>query len=119
MRTTQSRLVGTWVDGVLDGPAAFHYPDEGLSQLRGCWVHDAMHEACFFRRGRSIGDALYSADADFPPCEPLLVDPYESAYNYVAPSTLPTAAGEGLFAKVNVPANFLIAYYNGVFVPHS
>ena len=48
---------------------------------------------------------------------PLVPDPYESLTVYVAPSRIP-GAGEGLFARRNVQAGEILAYYNGIRLTH-
>jgi hypothetical protein len=49
--------------------------------------------------------------------QPCQSDPYEEQYVVVGKSTL-NGAGEGLFAKTDLPANFLACYYNGLLVEH-
>ena len=44
--------------------------------------------------------------------EPLLKDPYESKMVDALPSKVP-GANDGLFAKVNIEANTMLAFYNG------
>ncbi len=44
--------------------------------------------------------------------QPLLADPFESRYVEVRSSSIPNA-GEGLFAKENIPAGRLLAFFNG------
>jgi len=46
-------------------------------------------------------------------CPPHLCDPYESDLVEVRVSTVP-GAGEGLYAKVDLPENRIVSYYNGV-----
>ncbi|XP_068596444.1 histone-lysine N-methyltransferase SETD7 [Brachionichthys hirsutus] len=48
----------------------------------------------------------------------LLPDPYESHRVFVADSTV-EGAGQGLFAKVDVGADAVVAFYNGVRITHS
>ena len=44
--------------------------------------------------------------------QPLLPDPYEELFVYVDTSLIPFA-GEGLFAKLDIEASTVIAFYNG------
>jgi len=46
-------------------------------------------------------------------CPPLLGDPYESKFVEVKCSKM-EGGGEGLFAKVDIPAGTLVAFYNGI-----
>jgi len=46
--------------------------------------------------------------------DPLVADPTEEQWVYVAASTLGPAAGEGLFAKREIPANTVVAYFGGM-----
>lgn len=102
-----SRLIGRWTnDGLLEGEARFVHAD-GKSELRGTWRHDTMICALFYSDGRKQGVQEYAAEVEWPPVQPLLEDPFESLYVSVAPSTLPNGAGEGLFAKREVPADFV------------
>jgi len=48
--------------------------------------------------------------------QPLLRDPYEAQYCYTKRSTI-SEAGDGLFARRDVPDNFVIAFYNGFRLP--
>ena len=45
--------------------------------------------------------------------EPLLPDPYETLYCYIAPSKI-KGAKEGIFAKRDLPEGFVVAFYNGL-----
>ena len=50
--------------------------------------------------------------------QPLISDPYESKHVSCSRSSLDTdVAGEGLFAKVDMPAGTIPAFYNGVRLP--
>ncbi len=49
---------------------------------------------------------------------PLVPDPYESRTVQVGPSSFP-GAGEGLFARRDLPAGTLVAFYNGVRIPYA
>ena len=44
--------------------------------------------------------------------QPMLADPYEDLFVYVDESLIPDA-GQGLFAKVDIEADTVIAFYNG------
>ena len=68
------------------------------------------------RLGRSGPDASAAAagTASAAMCsEPLLPDPYEAQYCYVRASKL-KGAQEGLFARRDMPAGSVVAFYNGV-----
>lgn len=47
--------------------------------------------------------------------KPLLVDHYEQQYVYVEKSPI---EGEGLFAKVDIPAGLVVSFYNGIRITH-
>jgi len=47
-------------------------------------------------------------------CPPHLCDPYESGLVEVKVSNVAEGSGEGLYAKVDIPENRIISYYNGL-----
>lgn len=51
---------------------------------------------------------------DYVSVPPLQEDPYEQKYVYAERSKMSDHAGDGLFAKRDVPANTTIAFYNGI-----
>lgn len=154
-----SSIKGCWDEcEVLNGAATFTFPD-GRSELRGTWKDGVMDAAHFFWDGRCVGGFVcecgvcwlsvavgrrlevdkhsYNAESEWPLERPLLLDPYENVYVFVKSSMLP-GAGEGLFAKRDIPADFvrslcnccvrsssvshfqqkLLCFYNGCFVDH-
>ncbi len=76
---------------------------------------------CFWvqSRKRKRQGAVFRADestATKLSSEPLLADPYEQMLVYVAQSPI---AGNGLFARQAIPADTLVAFYNGIRCTHS
>lgn len=118
--------VGSFGYGALHGKGVFSYPD-GAS-IRGEWDRGEL------RKGRIIAstfpklfqetlkkrenEILYfdQSTRERLSRQPLRQDAYEFCYSYVQPSSIP-GAGEGLFAKVDLPAGFVCAFYNGIRVP--
>jgi len=110
-----ARLRGTFVDNVPQGDCAYYYPNG--SSLRGKWKDGEMVSAKYYdNEGKASGTAIYHLDEstkDHLNDMPLLSDPYEFELVYVKPSTIPNS-GEGLFAKEDLPANFVCSFYNGI-----
>ncbi|XP_065177251.1 histone-lysine N-methyltransferase SETD7-like [Sycon ciliatum] len=110
---------------------AYVYPDKHhalLGQFEDGVLQEAAHATC---SGDSVETFAIVADSsskvqmkacmstETQICEkPLIPDRYESATAYVAPSQIPNS-GEGLFAKRQLKAGELVAYYNGVRLSHS
>ena len=107
---------------------AFLYPDL-KTVLLGTFIKHRMaigqtcfvqmvtlrNEICHLRFTNARGP-LFSFDPgtrDIICKEPLLPDPYESQYCYVRTSKI-KGAREGLFARTDLPKDFIVAFYNGV-----
>ena len=117
------------ITGVLMGDEiAFLFPDY-KSALVGTFANDrfAFAQLCFpqgvtikrhichlkFTKPRG---AVYSYDPSTTiriSSEPLLKDPYETEYCYVRRSKI-RGAKDGLFARSNLPKDFVVSFYNGV-----
>nr|XP_029517914.1 histone-lysine N-methyltransferase SETD7 isoform X2 [Oncorhynchus nerka] len=118
-------------DGEMTGKAvAYVYPD-GQTALYGSFVEGELIEARLaalvsMETTRphfdvSSDSPVYSYDKSTSTCiatHTLLPDPYESKRVFVADSLI-SGAGEGLFAKMDVEANVVMAFYNGVRITHS
>lgn len=46
----------------------------------------------------------------------MMPDPYEQLITYVQPSTI-CHSGEGLFAKIDLPGDVVVSFYNGIRYP--
>lgn len=105
-----AKFVGEWRDSKMEGEGMFVFPD-GRSSIRGVWESGFLKTGNFFGLDGQPGGAMES-EGQFPGKNPLLCDAYESQYVFVAPSTI-SGAGEGLFAKCDLPASLIVSYYNG------
>ena len=113
---------GEWRRGLFHGPAnTYTYPVVcgKLIQFRGEWRDGCMHSTRLFVDEQPVAGAAVYADDESTlgspiAREPLLPDPYEQHTVYVAPSSLGPQAGEGLFARVDLPAGVCVSFYNGV-----
>ena len=92
---------------VHDDKATYVYPDK-KSFLKGSWEHGKL------KRGRfdDQEEYYYCHEPEFPGLSALQKDPYEEKYVYVKKSKIDNA-GEGLFAKVDLPKNFICSFYGG------
>ena len=57
------------------------------------------------------------SDSKTVTCEHLLSDPYETENTLCLPSRI-SGAGDGLFARRDLPAGAVVAYYNGLRIEH-
>ena len=100
-------LVGEWRDGQLVAGCSARLT--GLQEVHGVLVPS-------FTISDSSSDNHYerwiSTDLRML-CPPHRQDPYESTLVRVAKSEV-EGGGEGLYARKNIPAGTLIAYYNGI-----
>ena len=71
-----------------------------------------MMKAVFQRDGVVVGNLWYEDDRPFGSKNLMVEDPYEKQYVYVAESSLP-GAGLGLFARVDLPKDFVASFYTG------
>ena len=76
-------------------------------------------EACrLFIDGRLADDVEYAEDESEVggpiARQPMLADAYEQRCCEVRPSTLGPEAGEGLFARIDLPPGVVVSFYNGV-----
>jgi histone-lysine N-methyltransferase SETD7 len=112
-----TRIEGEWAEGVLEGTnVRYYYPDE--SYLKGEWEEGVMKKALFTscldkKERKGVYYSYDESDKKHLSADPLLPDLYEQQYVYVAKSTLPNA-GEGLFAKKDLPKDFVCTFYNGI-----
>lgn len=107
---------------------AFLFPDH-MTALVGTFIRTQMlmaqtcfvqsvvvrNEICQLKFTQPRGP-IYSIDPGTTEIickEPLLPDPYENQYVQVRPSKI-KGAKEGLFAKRDLPSNFVVSFYNGV-----
>lgn len=115
-----SKLKGEWVQNVFQGASnVYVYPD-GITRLEGCWLDGQMIAAkCISvtADGKEMTDEFeYRYD---PSTEtrlsryPLVQDPMETRCVVVAPSNVANG-GDGLFARIDLPAGRVVAYYSGV-----
>lgn len=117
------RLVGRFVQGVFDGANnRYVYPpalDTEVS-LRGLWSEGEMKRAQFYlgdkpatpAQGGGVDFAHDESTATRISTHPLLADPFESLTVFVEQSTIPHS-GEGLFARVALPAGVVVTFYSG------
>src|SRR5206468_7949938 len=73
--------------------------------------------AFFYRNETQLSSQSYSADeSTFSriALHPLLPDPYESICCYVTKATVSDTAGEGLFARIDLPSRTVVSFYNGI-----
>ncbi|KAL4641733.1 histone-lysine N-methyltransferase SETD7 isoform X2 [Arapaima gigas] len=109
---------------------AYVYPD-CRTALYGSFVEGELIEARLAtlsseENGRPHFDIVpdspvYAYDKSTSTCiatHTLLPDPYESQRVYVMDSLI-SGAGEGLFAKIDVEPNTVMAFYNGVRITHT
>ena len=90
--------------------AQLHYVT-GVSVQMGMLTLDTRHSSDQNSRSPVFGEETESIDSI---CQnPTLADPYESSLVYPGISTVPEA-GEGLFARTDIKAGQLIAFFNGV-----
>ena len=115
-----SALVGEWFKGEFHGDKnVFEYPPVGPSRitLRGRWAHGDMETARALCGNSPLGHFEFRydpSDSKTISSNPLVRDPFESALVRVGPSSLGEAAGEGLFARVKLPPEVVVSYYNGI-----
>ena len=112
---------GQWQHGLFHGTAnTYTYPivANKVIQFRGEWRDGGMHDTRLYVDNQAVGDTTYADDESTlgSPIanQPLLPDPYEHHTVYVAPSSLGPQAGEGLFARVDLPAGVCVSFYNGL-----
>lgn len=82
-----------------------------------CFIQlvSVRNEICYLKFTQPRGP-IYSFDGGTSEVicqDPLLPDPYESQYCYVKTSKI-KGAQEGLFAKKNLPKDFIVCFYNGI-----
>ena len=79
-----------------------------------------MVSANYFVNDKKVGNETYTYDPSTTTVissTPLLQDPYESRLVYVKKSPL-EGAGEGLFAKIDLPADRVVSFYSGIRTTH-
>ncbi len=103
------QIFGTWRGGALEGVARVVFPDQ--KTVMSCHFSKGI-----FEKGK-LGRLVFDAQGEFPGKYPCQNDPYEDLYVMVGKSTIENA-GEGLFAKIDIPSHFLVSYYNGCLVEH-
>ncbi|GAM18508.1 hypothetical protein SAMD00019534_016830 [Acytostelium subglobosum LB1] len=113
-----SRIEGVWTDSILSGECTFYYPDERFT-IKGTWEDGEFVKGT---AGTTISEFPINIDTNVVRDEgtsstistnPTLPDLFEEYYLYVKESNIPNS-GEGLFAKVDIPADRLVSYYNGM-----
>lgn len=120
-----SKLIGTFVNGKFTGEHN-KYIYSGFNDrysLQGTFIDNTMIESRFY-----IDDKLDETNQNVymydPPsneyiCKHLLLpDPLEQHTVYVSQSLLPNG-NDGLFAKIDLPKNTIVAYYNGIHLDQS
>ena len=112
---------GEWQHGLFHGKAnTYTYPivANKVIQFRGEWRDGSMVATQLHVDGQQVSVTTYTDDESTLGSsianQPLLPDPYEQHTVYVAPSTLGPQAGEGLFARIDLPAGVCVSFYNGV-----
>lgn len=112
---------GEWQHGLFHSTSnTYTYPivASTVIQFRGEWRDGAMYAAHLYCDDRQVSDTTYTDDESTlgSPIanQPLVPDPYEQHTVYVAPSSLGVEAGEGLFARIDLPAGVCVSFYNGV-----
>ncbi len=76
-----------------------------------------MIKTCFYVGEKQLSSTSYSADVStFAQIAklPLLADPYEQLCCFVQDSTLGPNAGQGLFARTDLPSDTVVSFYNGM-----
>eukprot|EP00794_Sanderia_malayensis_P007172 gene7172-7978_t len=93
------------------------YPDEDTA-LNGTFKDSEMVEAKLMEKGfKTITFTRDVSTRCLLSKNPLLADPFETKRSYAAKSTI-TDAGEGLFAKTDMPADEIMSFYNGIRLTH-
>jgi len=124
---------GEWVRGEFTSDNnRYVYPPAltVVCSLRGRWFRGRMISARFYYGEEARGNRTFSSDpATFKRIsrDPLLADPFEQLCCFVHRSSLNASAhsagagthpmddaGEGLFAKVDLPAGVVVSFYNGL-----
>jgi hypothetical protein len=112
---------GQWRDGLFHGDDnVYTYPPAtpATFTLRGQWVEGQMTACRLFIDGQLADDVVYAEDESEiggPIAQhPLLVDAYEQRCCFVQPSSLGPQAGEGLFARIDLPPGVVVSFYNGI-----
>lgn len=113
---------GNWKDGVFDGPNnCYQYPAGARDRLylKGKWKSGKLVAARLYRNDNNVPehDIIYKSDeSTFNTIanDPHLRDPYENECCYVKQSTEGEDAGEGLFARIDLPAMCVVSWYNGI-----
>lgn len=117
------KIEGEWEEDEVNGDSVYYYPDD--SCLKGIWENGKLKKAQFFENVNQQKSPSPKTWYKFDPSnettistEPLLGDPYEQRIVYAKKSAIQNA-GEGLFAKVNLPAKMIVSFYNGVKLSHA
>jgi len=126
--------IGEFKEGEFHGKNnRFLYPPisgepPGYISLVGEWDKGRMISAKAFRAhkigesGSPVGEFEYKEDVSTSQrisCHPLVKDIFEDSLVEVRPSNIGPNAGEGLFAKVDLPSDTIVAYYNGIRLTHA
>ena len=131
-----------WLHGAVDGRGrftgddiAFVYPDGGtclvgrfeeevmVAAARGRITAAATDDAGVLRAaverrpGAQRRFSFSPSDSKSVHCERRLRDPFEAENAACAPSEI-SGAGDGLFARRDLPAGAVVAYYNGLKIEH-
>ncbi|EGC33243.1 hypothetical protein DICPUDRAFT_154738 [Dictyostelium purpureum] len=131
-------LRGNWGNGSLNGHGIYKFGDQRFT-IEGQWENGLIVKGKYrlqFNENDNENDkplAEYYKELpkkvkEFPirydistdttiSSDPLMMDIYENYYSYVKESSIPNS-GEGLFARVDIPVNTTLSFYNGVRIPH-
>lgn len=103
--------------GQVDGEnCEYNYPNNSIV-LKGVWEGGEMQKAKIKNESKNIVYSFDRSTSNRISRNPTLRDPYESLMVYVKESTV-RGAGEGLFAKIDVEADIVVSFYNGVRITH-
>ena len=112
---------GQWRDGLFHGASNIYtYPPATPLpfSFRGQWEDGHMTACRLFLGDQPADDIVYSQDESElggPIAEqPMLMDAYEQQCCFVKQSSLGPQAGEGLFARIDLPPGVVVSFYNGI-----
>ena len=112
---------GEWSRGLFHGDNnVYTYPPASSTSFsfRGRWEDGCMRSTRLFVDDEPADDVEYGDDESEVggpiALHPLLPDAYEQHCCVVKPSSLGPKAGEGLFARIDLPAGVVVSFYNGI-----
>ena len=112
---------GHWKDGQFHGrDNVYTYPPASCTvfSFRGEWREGSMIACRLLADGQHADSVVYAQDESelggAIAQQPLLEDRYEQHCCEVRESSLGAEAGEGLFARIDLPPGVVVSFYNGI-----